>query len=91
MSHYRVGACCVPYGNGTGTFEEPVGYHRQIEIDPTSGALLRLELIAEMKSTTPLDRSDIMIEYGAVEIGSKTYICPLRVSRFLAGGSNGME
>jgi len=78
MSHYQVGVCCVPYGNGTCAFEEPVGYRGQIEVDPTSGAITRLELIAEMKSATPLAQSDIMIEYGPIEIGSKTYICPLR-------------
>lgn len=77
LSHYQVGACCVPYGNGTGAFEEP-GYHGQIEVDPTSGAILRMELIADMKSTTPLARSDIVIEYGAVEIGRKMYTCPTR-------------
>jgi hypothetical protein len=31
-----------------------------------------------MKSTTPLIRSDIIIEYGPVDIGGKAYICPVR-------------
>ena len=77
-SRYQVGACCLPDGDGTSPFEETVGYHGEIAIDPTSGAILRLELVADLKSTTPLLRSDIMIEYGPVEIGGKTYICPVR-------------
>ena len=77
-SHYQVGVCCLPDGDGTSPFEETVGYHGEIAIDPASGALLRLEVVADLKSTTPLVRSDIMIEYGPVEIGGKTYICPLR-------------
>jgi hypothetical protein len=77
-SRYRVGGCCLPDGDGSSPFEETVGYHGEIAIDPTSGAILRLELVADLKSTTPLARSDIMIEYGPVEIGGKTYICPVR-------------
>jgi len=77
-SRYQVGACCLPDGGGTSPFEETVGYHGEIAIDPTSGAILRLELVADLKSTTPLVRSDIMITYGPVEIGGKTYICPVK-------------
>jgi hypothetical protein len=77
-SRYQVGACCLPDGDGTSPFEETVGYHGEIAIDPLRGAILRLELVADLKSSTPLVRSDIMIEYGPVEIGGKTYICPLR-------------
>ena len=77
-SRYQVAACCLPDGDGTSPFEETVGYHGEIAIDPTSGAILRLELVADLKSTTPLVRSDITIEYGHVQIGGKTYICPVR-------------
>ena len=77
-SRYRVGGCCLPDGDGTNPFEKTVGYHGEIAIDPLSGAILRLELVADLKSTTPLVRSDILIEYGPVEIGGKTYICPVR-------------
>jgi len=49
-----------------------------IAIDPESGGILRLEWDAELKSTTPLTRSQIVIEYGPVEIAGKTCLCPLR-------------
>jgi hypothetical protein len=77
-SRYRVGGCCLPDGDGTSAFEKTAGYHGEIAIDPLSGSILRLELVADLKSTTPLVRSDIMITYGPVEIGGKTYICPVR-------------
>jgi hypothetical protein len=73
-----VGGCCLPDGDGTSAFEQNAGYHGEIAIDPLSGAILRLELVADLKSSTPLVRSDIMIEYGPAEIGGKTYICPVR-------------
>ena len=37
-----------------------------------------MALKSEGKSTTPTIRSDIMIEYGLVEIGGNNYICPVR-------------
>jgi len=76
-SRYRVGGCCLPDGDGTSAFEKNAGYHGEIAIDPLS-AILRLELVADLKSSTPLVRSDMMIEYGPAEIGGKTYICPVR-------------
>ncbi|HEY6489778.1 MAG: VWA domain-containing protein [Terracidiphilus sp.] len=77
-SRYEVWLCCLPDGDGTETFRRYAGYHEEIVIDPESGAILRFELHAELKSTTPIAKSDIMIEYGPIEIGGKTYVCPLR-------------
>jgi len=70
--------CCIPDGDGKEAYERYAGYHEEIAIDPESGAVLRLTVQTDPESTTPLTRSDIMIEYGPVEIGGKTYICPLR-------------
>ena len=73
-----VGLCCLPDGDGTESSNRYAGYHEEIAIDPKSGAVLRLVVRTDLKSTTPLTRSDIMIEYGPVDIGGSTYICPLR-------------
>lgn len=73
-----VGLCCLPDGNGTESFNRYAGYHEEIAIDPESGAILRLVVRTDLKSTTPLTRSDIMVEYGPVDIGGTIYICPLR-------------
>ena len=77
-SSYRTGGCCLPDGDGTIAFHHRAGYHGEIAIDPTTGAILRLELIFDLKSTTPDTRSEVMIEYGPVEIAGKSYICPVR-------------
>jgi hypothetical protein len=77
-SSYDTGGCCLPDGDGTSAFQRRAGYHGEIAIDPATGALLRLELIFDLKSTTPLIRSAVMVEYGPVEIAGKSYICPVR-------------
>ena len=78
LSLRHVWICCVPDGDGTQTYQRYAGYHIEIAVDPDSGAVLRLSFRFDLKSTTPLTRSDIMIEYGPVQIGGKTYECPLR-------------
>ncbi len=77
-SGYETGGCCLPDGDGTSAFQKPAGYHGLVTIDPATGALLRLELIFDLESTTPLVLSEVMIEYGPVEIAEKSYICPVR-------------
>jgi hypothetical protein len=69
-SHYEVGGCCLPDSDRTTAFQRLAGLKGEIAIDPASGAILRLALQADLKSTTPLARSDIMIEYGQVVGGS---------------------
>jgi VWFA-related protein len=77
-SPFRVRGCCLPDGYGKSEFDNQAGYHGEIAIDPASGAILRLQLTADLKAFPPVTVSDIMITYGPVEIGGKTYICPLR-------------
>jgi hypothetical protein len=67
--------------------EGPAGFHGELAIDPASGALLRFELQADLNSTTPLIRSDIMIEYGPVEIGGQQCICPVKSVSIMRGRS----
>jgi hypothetical protein len=77
-SRYKVGYCCLPDGDGEISFQKLQGYHGEIAIDPASGAILRLTMEADLTSGLPLVRSDILVEYGPVKIGGKTYICPVR-------------
>ena len=86
-SPFRVQGCCLPDGYGMSEFHNQVGYHGEIVIDPTSGAILRLQGTADLKAFPPVAVSDIMITYGPVEIGGKTYICPLRSVSILRGRS----
>lgn len=75
---YLVSVCCTPDGDGTQAYARYPRYHGEISIDPENGAILRLTFQSDLKSTTPLSRSDIAIEYGPVDMGGKTYICPIR-------------
>jgi len=77
-SQFRTGGCCLPDGDATGGFTTVPGYHGEIAIDPTTRAILRVEALADLEGFVPVDRSEVMVSYGPVTIGEKTYICPLR-------------
>ena len=77
-SHYQVEYCCVFSDNGGRVFQQFSGYHGLIAIDPNNGAILRVTLEAVLKPSDPLVRSDILVEYSPVEIGGKTYVCPVK-------------
>jgi len=77
-SRYETKACCLPDGDGRGAFLHYVGYHGEVALDPQTGTIIRLEWSADLKSTTPVAESKILIEYGPVEIGGTRYILPLR-------------
>ena len=77
-SRYRVEGCCLPEGDGTKGFGKQVAYSGEIAIDPKTGAVLRFEADAELENYLPFVRSDIVLLYGPVDIGGRTYICPLK-------------
>jgi VWFA-related protein len=84
-SHYQVEFCCVQGNGRNSVFRQLSGYHGEMAVDPESGAILRLTLQADLKPSDPILKADIMVEYGPVEIGGKTYICPVKsVSNALA-------
>jgi VWFA-related protein len=86
-SLYDVEFCCTPDLDWTELFQKYVGYHGEIVIDPTSGAILRLAWDADLTSTTPMALSQIEIEYGSVDIAGKTYVCPVRSISMVRGRS----
>jgi VWFA-related protein len=77
-SHYQVTFCCVSQGATNRVLQLYSGYHGEIAVDPATGAVLRLTLEADLKSDASMTRADIMVEYGQVDIGDKTYVCPTR-------------
>jgi hypothetical protein len=64
-------------GNATVPFHKIPGYHGSLFIDPASGVIRRVTLEADM-GDGPVSRADTVIEYGAVTIGDRKFICPLR-------------
>ena len=77
QSHYKLKFCCVAR-EGNGVIEQSTGYHGEIAVDPTSGAIFRLTLQADLSRDDEIVRADILVQYGAVEIGGQLYICPVK-------------
>jgi hypothetical protein len=94
---YRVAKEYSDYSVGThglfnekGDAEQPTAYHGEVAIDPATGTILRLTVQAEEPLGSPILQSDIMVEYGPVEIGGKTYTCPVRSVSMGGTGSMGV-
>jgi VWFA-related protein len=82
--HLRISGCCVADGRANPYAIVP-GYHGQITVDPSNGAILRVEIEADLPGFVPVNRSEIMVAYGPVEIGGKTYILPIRSASIWRG------
>lgn len=72
-SHYL-----VSYTSDTQDARHDPPYHGEITLNPENGSILRLTVVAELKPDNPMISADLMVEYGPVELGGITYICPLR-------------
>jgi len=77
-SHYHLKFCCVAGEDGNGVVEQFTGYHGEIAADPSTGAIFRLTLRAEPAGSDKIVRADILVQYGPVDIGGRTYICPIK-------------
>jgi hypothetical protein len=73
-SHYAVGAV-----NNDGPLEFPA-YHGEITVEPETGTILRITVVADRQPTMayPAFESDILVEYAPVNIGGNSYICPVK-------------
>jgi hypothetical protein len=59
-------------------FNASASYHGEIAFDPANGAILRITMEAEMPQGELVSKAGMMVEYGPVEIGGKSYICPVK-------------
>ncbi len=81
------GGCCLPDADGENTFRKQAGYRGEIAIDPSEGTILRLQEKFDMREYVPMNRDEILIDYGPVKIGGKTYFCPIRSLSIARGRS----
>jgi hypothetical protein len=72
-SHYLVGFSSIEAGD-----QHDPAYHGEIAVDPADGSIIRLTVVAEMKLGDPIETADLLVDYGPVEIGGVTYICPVK-------------
>jgi hypothetical protein len=79
-SHLRVEYCCVYGKNGNNLVRFPgfSPYQGQITVDPSTGAILRLLMRIDPGPNDPFVKAAIVVEYGPVKIGDRTYICPVK-------------
>jgi VWFA-related protein len=75
---FAVGFCCLADPDGTIPFKKMSAFRGEMAIDPKTGAILRIEVLADLDVRLPLNRSGVVVEYGPVTIGGKEYICPTR-------------
>ncbi|MGO8708155.1 MAG: hypothetical protein ACLQMG_10855 [Terracidiphilus sp.] len=52
-------------------------YHGEIAIDPATGSILRISLLADLPGLYQSMETAILVEYAPVTIGDRTYICPV--------------
>ena len=60
------------------------GYHGSMWIDPATGTIFRITLEADSKEGLPLKRGGILVQYGPVQIGDRSFICPTQSLAFSA-------
>jgi hypothetical protein len=73
-SHYDVNYKCPT----NEPFHDTPPYHGSFSIDPATGALMRITLETEGQPNDPISHIASIIEYGPMEIGDRSYICPMR-------------
>jgi hypothetical protein len=81
-SHYSVDFCCVrdylPDTFRGNSYHGTPAYHGSLSVDPDTGAILHVTFEAELDPSGPIMRSVVSVDYGRVDIGGATYICPLQ-------------
>ena len=77
QSHYMVSYVEVAHGSGN----DPA-YHGEIGVDPADGSILRLTAIADTRPDNPITSANLLVDYGPVEIGGVSYICPVKSVAF---------
>ena len=83
--------CCLPEGDGTTLYRNKPDTYGEFALNPDTGAIMRIVINADLDEErdpdVPLIRSQLMVEYGPVELGGKTYICPQRSAEISRGRS----
>ena len=87
-SHFEINYCCSADATGASRiFHTPASYKGEMAVDQETGAIYRLEIEAEFKAGDPIDKAEIAVEYSPVDIGGKTYVCPVHAMALSLGQS----
>ncbi|MGA9587901.1 MAG: hypothetical protein WBQ95_21400 [Terracidiphilus sp.] len=80
-SHYLIDFCCYQKSEDDPvqySFHAKPGYRGEIYLDPATGVIDRITLHAELADADPVAISEIAVQYGYVDIGGKSYVCPIQ-------------
>ncbi|HKF49712.1 MAG TPA: hypothetical protein VKB38_20295 [Terracidiphilus sp.] len=77
-SHYLVDYCCYQTSENSGweRFNQMPAYRGRIYFDPLSRSLSAITLSAEFGADTQMIKSGLAVQYGSVDIGGRSYVCP---------------
>jgi VWFA-related protein len=54
------------------------GYQGSLWVNPATGTIVRVTLVADLKGDSAIEHVAILVDYGPVQIANKTVICPMR-------------
>jgi hypothetical protein len=80
-SHYEVDLCCYarpPFESLLVPFSDTLSYQGELAIDPDTGVIYRLTLESELANDAPVKFTGMLVEYGSVTIGGKSFVCPIK-------------
>ena len=79
-SHYKISFCCAwnETTQSLTSYNGQPAYRGSISIEPSTGAVMRLTLVAALEDFQPTLHFGLFVRYGKVEIGGSSLICPLR-------------
>jgi hypothetical protein len=63
--------------DGSDSYHGTPSYHGNLYLDPATGAVLRVTVESDLKPSDPIMRAATSVQYGPVEIGGNSYICPV--------------
>jgi hypothetical protein len=80
-SHYLVDFCCysnLAEENQDLSFRDHPAYHGEVILNPDSGVIRRITIEADLDPSAPVTASQLAVQYGNVDIGGRSYVCPVR-------------
>jgi hypothetical protein len=73
-----IGSYMVALPRGKRTEQIFPAYHGEIAVDPASGDIVRITVVADFAPPNEEVKTAILVEYAATLIGGTSYICPVR-------------
>lgn len=73
-------------------YKATVPYHGELFIDPSTGIVVRMITMAELKPSEVVQQADTRVDYGPMKVGSQTLLVPVKTiinTEVLPNGNSG--